>query len=226
MAKGQESERQDKVLAQDEKASPRDLSHLAAKSTELARLVASNYSAPANLLEKLSKSRDTEILKRVTSNPNTPPDVLMELVGEFPDQLLENPAIDFLFLENPDLLEDMSTRTIHSLLRSSSASEQLISSACSYPDMYVRESLAGDRQIQDEVLKRLALDRRESVRNEVAANPSTPAGTLYQLAGDVSKYVRHSVAKNRSAPVEALNQLSNDNYSPKSAPESLKSIDE
>ena len=67
-------------------------------------------------LRELATSNDDTIRKAVTSNPNTPTDILWQLGAEFPEQLLTNPLFDLLLLENPNLFGDMPRETLISLL--------------------------------------------------------------------------------------------------------------
>lgn len=58
-----------------------------------------------------------------------------------------------------------------------------------------------------EILAILSEDDHRSVRQEVAANPSTPQRALSRLANDPDESVRGWVATNPSAPADALNVL-------------------
>ena len=53
-------------------------------------------------LEKLAKSSDYQTRKAVAANPNTPVKVLEMLGKEFPEEIVNNPIFDLLWLENPD----------------------------------------------------------------------------------------------------------------------------
>ncbi len=86
------------------------LEELAVQSTALARLVACNDSAMPELLEQLSHHSDATVRKWVCAHANAPPEVLGKLGGQFPQQLLDNPALDFMILENPNLLGNCPRR--------------------------------------------------------------------------------------------------------------------
>ena len=58
------------------------------------------------------------------------------------------------------------------------------------------------------VLAELAKDNEESVRRNVAANPSTPASVLAELAKDKEQEVRSNAAANPSTPANMLELLS------------------
>lgn len=93
------------------------LRELANQSPELAKLVANNESADSELLRELGSHFDPVVRKHLVMNPNTPPEVLLKLVGEFPRQLFNNPAIDLLLIETPNLLAGTSATALCSFLK-------------------------------------------------------------------------------------------------------------
>jgi len=95
-----------------ETTSPERLIQLAKESEALAKVVAKNPKAPAFLLEELGSSSLTSIRKAVTTNPNTPTSTLLQLGIQFPEALVTNPIFDSLFLQNPNLLADISKLTL------------------------------------------------------------------------------------------------------------------
>lgn len=95
---------------------PERLIELVGISTELARAVAANPNAPSKLLEKLSKFDDLEIRQNVTLNPNTATNILFKLGKDFPQELLNNPILTLLLLENPNFIENIPTDTFIELL--------------------------------------------------------------------------------------------------------------
>ena len=103
--------------AVDENTSGDRLRELATINLELARLVASNPSAPPELLQELTYKfycngdptggSYKPICKAIASNPNTSQDMLDILVSEFPLQVLNNSVLDLLLLENPSFLDQL-----------------------------------------------------------------------------------------------------------------------
>ncbi|MDA0208563.1 MAG: hypothetical protein OT478_00015 [Cyanobacteria bacterium FC1] len=71
--------------------------------------LASNPNTPPEQLRELATCEDVAIRQLVTANPNTPTEVLWKLGKEFPAQLLENPLLPLLFLENPSLFIPSNT---------------------------------------------------------------------------------------------------------------------
>ncbi|MGD1920919.1 MAG: hypothetical protein ACFCAD_19785 [Pleurocapsa sp.] len=63
--------------------------------------VAANPLTSFHLLVELSQHENFAIRYLVASNPNTPEETLTHLGKEFPDEVLENPVVELLKLENP-----------------------------------------------------------------------------------------------------------------------------
>jgi len=77
---------------------------------------ASNPSTAPDVLRKLAKSRDRITRAHVTANPNTPTYVLWKLGAEFPEQLINNPIFNLLFLENHQVITQIPHPTLITLL--------------------------------------------------------------------------------------------------------------
>ncbi|MEM9272218.1 MAG: hypothetical protein AAGA80_04525 [Cyanobacteria bacterium P01_F01_bin.143] len=104
--------------ARSENTSGDRLKELAALNDKLAQIVASNVSAPPELLAELINRKSKTIRKAVISNPNTPVETLFKLgVHYFPQELLNNPTFQLLYLENPDSVKNIPFYTLHALLQ-------------------------------------------------------------------------------------------------------------
>lgn len=91
--------------AEHESTSGDRLKELVSIGTDLARRVAKNPCATPDLLRELAYHRDAIVRSRVAANPNTPTDALLKLGGEFPNEILDNPVLPLLFLENPTIID-------------------------------------------------------------------------------------------------------------------------
>ena len=80
-------------------------------------MVAQNDSCPPALLRELAGNKDKLTRQAVASNPNTNKDTLLKLASEFPQEFLDNPILDLLLLENPNLLGEMPQNSLISLLK-------------------------------------------------------------------------------------------------------------
>ena len=84
------------------------------------------------ILAKLAKSKDKEILRLVAGNPNTPVKILEKLGEEFPDAIVANPIFNLLLIENPEnkflllSLARASTTSVDKLKELASCREEII----------------------------------------------------------------------------------------------------
>lgn len=112
--------------AADENTPPQQLRMLVNQCIEILRLVAQNPNTDSELLRDLANSNYETIREAVTSNPNTPTDLLVYSLGkQFPGQLLENPVFNLLMLENPNFLDDLNVFTADSLIDFPGTPEEL-----------------------------------------------------------------------------------------------------
>ena len=81
------------------------------------RAVARNPRTPPAALERLSHSSDKATRETVAGNPNASAAVLTRLGGQFPTQLLDNPALDFMLLENPGLFSEVPEETLAAIAK-------------------------------------------------------------------------------------------------------------
>lgn len=119
---------QQKQQAASQDTSPEQLRELAHTSKTLMLRVAENNAAPPELLRELAVSSKA-VCERVAANPNTPTDVLLKLGAKFPKQLLSNPILPLLLLENPNLVENIPLNTLISLLKQEQVPDYILNAA-------------------------------------------------------------------------------------------------
>jgi hypothetical protein len=141
--------------AANEHTSRERLQTLANIGVDLARRVANNASAPADLLQKLANSKDATTRSHVAANPNTPSEVLLHLGREFPQQLLNNPIFALLWLENPNLIDEMPFTTLVTLLKQEQVPVFFLEQAASHLDWEVRLAVATNAQTPRTTLEAL-----------------------------------------------------------------------
>ena len=81
---------------------------------------ASDVHASAERLTAFLEADEPEIRRRVASNPNTPLELLVELIERSTANVLKNPALAFHALVEPDFWDKLSPRTRRSISRSAS----------------------------------------------------------------------------------------------------------
>lgn len=141
--------------ARSEQTSPKQLAELARMSASLARLVARNPNCSQALLRKLGSHKDDTVRKWVTVHPNTPPEVRLALAQQFPRQLLDNPMLDLLLLENPNLFEDMPIGTVRALMKRPNLPAGFIRFAVTRKDENVQLAIAQNRSTPPEIIAKL-----------------------------------------------------------------------
>lgn len=68
------------------------------------RQLAQDETTPSEILANLANSEEAQTRKYVASNPNTPVEILLNICFKFPKQVISNPVIPLLLLENSNLL--------------------------------------------------------------------------------------------------------------------------
>ena len=81
------------------------------------RLVAQHPNTDEVTLDHLGSSKDKTTRKYVAAHPGTPHDVLFKLASQFPEQFFNNPVLDLILLENPQLLDAIPPRVLSSLVK-------------------------------------------------------------------------------------------------------------
>jgi hypothetical protein len=173
--------------AANEKTSSDRLYELAHISTELAQSVAKNPCVPPELLRELSNSSDTTIRQNVAANPNTPTEVLLTLGSKFPQQLLDNPIFSLLWLENPNLVNEMPISTLISLLKLENVPVSLLEQAVNRgydTSAVLLDDVFNERTSAPKLKARLGM--------ALAMNAQTPTTVLEQLIKSWDRTVKEA----------------------------------
>ena len=223
--------------AVDEKTSGDRLKELATINLELARLVASNPSAPPELLRYLGTSYDKVTRRGVASNPNTPTNILLKLGEEFPKELLANSMLPLLYLENQNFIQEMPRLALRNLLTQDEVPIYILESASSHYSSDVLKLIAQHTNTPDSALEQIAAKSRESsigwclvkrsglstrvleklaehaageVLLYLAQHPNTPGSVLERIADQKWVVLLKAVARNPNTPLPILERLAND----------------
>lgn len=140
--------------AANEKTTRHCLSEFPLDSNEQARLVANNPSTPPEELRTLANSGDAITRSHVAANPNTPTEVLLTLCGEFPAQVLNNPILSLLFLENPNLFNTIPLDSLLILLQQDNVPVFFLEWAATQPKLEIQLAVAMNAQTPKSILKK------------------------------------------------------------------------
>lgn len=120
--------------------------------------------------------------KEIAQHPKTPPDLLQKLFEYFPKEVLNNPVIDLLILENPKFIEQLFNNH-----RSTFCNHNL-----ELPDYFIKWAVNNEH---------------ENIRVLVANNKNLPLFWLEKLLSDRDCAVIQSLFKNPSLPVNIKEKL-------------------
>jgi hypothetical protein len=138
-----------------ERTPPQTLRELSSLSMKLTRLVARNPYADPELLRELAHNSDDSIRQAITSNPNTPTDMLWKLGEEFPENLLENSVLPLLRLEKLNLVEEIPLPTLRNILKVEMVPVYFLEQAAALSDTEVLFAIAKNAQTPLTVLNQL-----------------------------------------------------------------------
>ncbi len=201
--------------------SPERLRELA-EEPALAFYLAANPATPGDLLRHWATTGMKSIRKRCALNPNTPKETLRELAKYFPEEFIQNPVFNLLWVEDPQLLTNLSEDGLTRLLANPDLELDIMHALAQHenPEIaiaakcHVQSTLAIDETWETTLLqKRLNSNTLFDVYTEILPNPSCPIELLQQLASDERDYVREDVAKHPKCPPELFQQLATDHRS-------------
>lgn len=121
-------------IAKNPESTAEVLASLAGSSEAIDRLLAKHQKAGAVLLEKLSHSCDKATRKAVCLNSNTSKETLVRLAPQFPGDFFQNPAFDWLLIEDPNLLFDIGGGVLKNILKRSECPVSFLKWAASHGD--------------------------------------------------------------------------------------------
>lgn len=165
---------------------------------------------PPALLDARSRSPHAAVRRSVAANPGSPPGVLLRLAVEFPQEVIDNPALRLHLLSDPGLFASLPLRTVEIVLQKAEVPEILLLALLAHPSGQVRVAVASSLRIPPELLDRLASDPDDHVRRAAAANPLTPPGAVERLSRDASWPLRAAVAGRPGASASLLGALASD----------------
>ncbi|MEN9418050.1 MAG: hypothetical protein RI988_1670, partial [Pseudomonadota bacterium] len=140
-----------------------ELAALAGQHVEVDRVLASHPQASAALLSSLSHSSDRATRSRVAANPDTPAADILRLGQQFPKEILANPALDLLLLENPALMEHVPESLLVRLLKQAGCPASLLTWAAARPEVKVQLAVAMNSSAPAAALERLRQSSHEAV---------------------------------------------------------------
>lgn len=196
--------RSPKAEAADPATTPERLAELAAQAVELARVVAKNAAAPEALLTELSHSADAATRRALVTNPATPLNVLHEIAKQFPEELLDNPALDVFLLENPTFFRDLPAPVLRAVVKRDNCSAGVLAQAAQVDDEVVLLGICQNPAATPETVCALQTSTSAAVR-EAASLHVAVAGAVDDWQGRVRAAVALALAQ--AEPAQRLRSL-------------------
>lgn len=151
-----------------------------------------------------------ELLPLIARNPNAPPELLVQIIFQHPREVLENPALSILVLENPSFFETLPDTALLALVEQPEAPTEVVSVALRRQSWLFDDKIAAHPKTPPEVLAKMSRSERATLRVIAGRNPATPADALRRLGQDARPEVRWAAAENPSTPPETLALLLRD----------------
>lgn len=92
------------------------------------------------------------LLRHVARNPSLSIEVLLNLAAEFPQEVADNPMFLLLFLENPELLQEMQRHSLVQILSHQQVPSIFIDAAQKHSSIYVQKALLKRSDLSEEIL--------------------------------------------------------------------------
>jgi hypothetical protein len=162
-------------------------------------------------LRQLFESKEPSLLSALAENPNTPIDLLLELIATHTESFFRNPVLSVLLLENPNLFLELPSQTLSALLSLSEPHPWLLSVLESPHEFTERHGVHIVRTLAEKARSKQVLARLttfSSGRSSVASNLNAPSELLEALLLDEEELVQSNAAQNPNLSVEILVGLS------------------
>ena len=188
------------------------LRFLAVTHLSLAILVARNPNADAELLTELSFSKDCGVRAGITINPNTPLAILWKLATNFPQELLANPILSLLPLENPNFIQQIPEKTLKVLVEQNNIPEWFLAKVLELEGYKYNLVFAAtaENPITPEHILDVLIDKKRNtayVYNAIAQRQNISKTLLSKvfIEGNIGSHIY--LVKNPQTPQDVINGI-------------------
>jgi hypothetical protein len=162
------------------------------------QLLATNPATNSQLLTELSQDQDPVVLRCIAGNPNTPIDVLWQLVAAYPYEVADNPLLTLVILEKPNWITEISIDDWMKLLEQADVPEVLSRAATQHPNYAIRTTAIrtsiNNIKTSTEYLEEVTLEGGVLYK-EVFQHPNITLDSLHKFAICVYMSVQMELAK-------------------------------
>jgi hypothetical protein len=181
------------------------LTHTAINTNQRLLSLAQSPTTPSLLLDKLVCASSAQVRRAVAQNPNTSLLALLSLGREFPQEVLQNPALPLWILEDPSCLQRCPEEGLLAMLCSDLFPASYLSLVMNHPSLKVRVQVALAPGLS--LSSRHLMAQDYSVALALATHPCTPPEVLCTLTESAYRPIRKAASVNRSTPKEQLARL-------------------
>ena len=132
-------------------------------------------------LEILIRQENPDICQQVARHPNASPELLKRLFNQYCLDVLANPALELILLENPNFLSDLHNRTNYNCFELEELPSFIYKIAVHHRDFWFRKAIALNSSTPKYILQKLSLDPDIEVRAAVALNENTAVDEMKKL---------------------------------------------
>jgi hypothetical protein len=209
--------------AEDIETTPDRLLALAGMHPRLAVAAAGNPATPASRLRHLARSQRISIRAAIAGNPNADLETLKLCIPASPSRFLNNPALPFLLLENPNLLQELPYNAFRAIVLYPAVPQQLLTSLTTEalrspeerrgglllarPDLSAAHAHALCRSILPCTNERLLTHVACVDRNEVDILPTIVRLAMRRSTLEGSVPALRVLARTRALPVRLLEEI-------------------
>ena len=126
--------------------------------------LAESENTPSDILVELSKEKNRDILQRVASNPNASRETLSKLCLRFPDEVVNNPICNLLYLEDPNGMQFLKFAEARSKHTSTERLLELLRNG----DISIINTLLERKKIPLEVLQEIVNTKMNIIANTIS----------------------------------------------------------
>jgi hypothetical protein len=166
-----------------------------------------NSNATAKELEELAEVDNTQICQQIARHPNSSPELLKKLFHQYFREVLENPVLELILLENPTFISDLDDSTHCNHFQREQLPLFCYKIALNYPDVWFRKAIALNPNTPINILKELSVDKNIEVLSSLANNKNISNKIIKQLAKEQEYYVILGLAGNPKTPQKLLGLL-------------------
>ncbi|MGF1489302.1 MAG: hypothetical protein ACFBSE_19615 [Prochloraceae cyanobacterium] len=163
-----------------------------------------NPNTSAAKLQEILDLENTELCHAIAIDPNTSPEILLELFKICPLEVLNNPVLDLILLEIPNFYDRLLSKHNAVLYEQKKLPLFMLEAALNHPDPNVNRSLAMRPNLPGEYLEILANKEANGILQIVETHKNTPIHIIEKLAEDRDDNVRSCLALNRNIPIHIL----------------------